>query len=220
MNGADHDALRADLGPYVLGALPPDERARLEAHLEGCPACRVELAELAPLPGLLTRLGDAADELESAPSGAAPPLADVVGRLGERRRARRRRRWAGLAAAAAALALVVAVGTAALLRDDSLDDAVRFASADGAAVALVDARGWGMAVEFRATALPVREGYALLAVATDGHRAPVATWTRAGEAVRLDGSCYLTPGDVERLEVVGSDEADVVEVLAASGDRA
>jgi anti-sigma factor RsiW len=44
------------LGAYVLGALEREERSRLEAHLETCAVCREELEELAPLPGLLSRL--------------------------------------------------------------------------------------------------------------------------------------------------------------------
>ncbi|GAA4328075.1 hypothetical protein GCM10023178_40840 [Actinomadura luteofluorescens] len=47
---------RTALGSYVLGALDPGERSRLEAHLEGCPACRDELAGMAGLPALLGRV--------------------------------------------------------------------------------------------------------------------------------------------------------------------
>ena len=44
------------LGVYVLGAADGAERARVEAHLPGCPACQAELMRLAPLPGLLAGL--------------------------------------------------------------------------------------------------------------------------------------------------------------------
>jgi anti-sigma factor RsiW len=54
------------LGAYVLGALEREERAALEAHLEVCATCRLELDRLAPLPELLSRLS--ADE----PGGSAP----------------------------------------------------------------------------------------------------------------------------------------------------
>ena len=33
-------------GPYVLDALPEDERAQFEAHLAGCDFCSTEVAEL------------------------------------------------------------------------------------------------------------------------------------------------------------------------------
>ncbi|WP_110589603.1 zf-HC2 domain-containing protein [Microbacterium suaedae] len=41
---------------YVLGALSPADRARFEEHLEECGPCRASLTELAPLPGLLSRV--------------------------------------------------------------------------------------------------------------------------------------------------------------------
>lgn len=44
---------RIALGVYVLGAMDPDERALMDAHLDTCEECRAELAELAELPGLL-----------------------------------------------------------------------------------------------------------------------------------------------------------------------
>ena len=37
---------RESLGAYALGHLPDEERAGLEAHLEGCPSCRAELEQL------------------------------------------------------------------------------------------------------------------------------------------------------------------------------
>lgn len=64
---------RAALGSYVLGALDPGERSRLEAHLEGCPACRDELAGLAGLPALLGRVDEA--QLERV-AGPPPELLD------------------------------------------------------------------------------------------------------------------------------------------------
>ena len=48
-----HTRLRELLGPYVLGGLDADDRARLEAHLPTCAACRDELATYAGLPALL-----------------------------------------------------------------------------------------------------------------------------------------------------------------------
>ena len=31
---------------YLEGALPPRERARFEAHLDGCPGCRIYVAQM------------------------------------------------------------------------------------------------------------------------------------------------------------------------------
>ncbi|MCP9952454.1 zf-HC2 domain-containing protein [Actinomadura madurae] len=47
---------RTDAGAYVLGVLPPGDRSRMRAHLEGCAPCRAEIADLAPVAGLLRSL--------------------------------------------------------------------------------------------------------------------------------------------------------------------
>ncbi|HUN37911.1 MAG TPA: zf-HC2 domain-containing protein [Trebonia sp.] len=49
----DCQEARIALGVYVLGAIDPAERARVDAHLATCEACRAELDEFAGLPGML-----------------------------------------------------------------------------------------------------------------------------------------------------------------------
>lgn len=44
----EHDAWSEQIGAYALGALEPDEAARLEAHVEGCESCRERLRWLTP----------------------------------------------------------------------------------------------------------------------------------------------------------------------------
>ena len=51
---------RQALGVYVLGAIDPAERSLVDAHVSGCPECQDELAGLAGLPALLSRVGAAA----------------------------------------------------------------------------------------------------------------------------------------------------------------
>lgn len=104
---------RALLGVYVLGAIEPAERARLEAHLESCPACRDELAGLAGLPALLGRV-DEAQVTELA--GPDPELLEgLLARAAAERRPAWGRRlggggsWAPLAAAACLLLVVGAL---------------------------------------------------------------------------------------------------------------
>ncbi|MFV2172069.1 zf-HC2 domain-containing protein [Actinomadura sp. LOL_016] len=114
--------VRAALGVYVVGAIDPAERARVDAHLAGCPACRDELAALAGLPALLGRV----DEEQLTRAAEPPPelLDALLARAAERRRGPlggrwrhhgegsrdgggRMRRWAPVAAAAC---LTLAVG--------------------------------------------------------------------------------------------------------------
>jgi hypothetical protein len=104
------------LGAHALGQLPEGERAALEAHLEGCPECR---AELASLTGVAQLLPLANPEHFGAAPVPPPALGDqVVATVrSERRKARRRRLRLGLAfsgataaVAAAALAIFVLPG--------------------------------------------------------------------------------------------------------------
>jgi hypothetical protein len=100
---------KEELGAYALGHLSDQERAALEAHLEGCPACRAEADSLLAVSRLLPH----ADPERFGP--APQPPADLGKRItatigGERRAKRRQRRLRfglGLGGAAAATAMAV-----------------------------------------------------------------------------------------------------------------
>jgi hypothetical protein len=98
------------LGAYALGHLEGDERAGLEAHLEGCGGCREELAALAPMAQMLPHADPARFELAPEP----PPelgrrIAATIEGEKERSKQRRRRRFGGFAFGGAAAAAVAAV---------------------------------------------------------------------------------------------------------------
>jgi len=106
---------RETLGAHALGQLPEEERAALEAHLEGCAECRAELESLAGV----ARLLPLADPERFGTAPAPPPsLGDRIAATirAERRGTRRRRLRMGLAfsgataVAAAVLAIFVLPG--------------------------------------------------------------------------------------------------------------
>jgi hypothetical protein len=104
---------RESLGAYALGQLESDERAGLEAHLEGCAACRAELASLEPV-ALMLPHADPARFVGPAPQ--PPPelgariAATIEGeRRGTQRQQRRRRLFGGFALGGATAAAVTAV---------------------------------------------------------------------------------------------------------------
>jgi anti-sigma-K factor RskA len=104
---------RLSLGAYALGQLGVDERAALEAHLDGCPRCQAEAESLSSLAHLLP-LADPARFDRPAPKPAADlgeRIAATIaaeGRTHQRRRQRRRFAF-GFAAAAATAAAVLAI---------------------------------------------------------------------------------------------------------------
>lgn len=103
---------REELGAYALGHLSDEKRIGLEAHLEGCPACRAEAASLASVANLLPH----ADPERFGPAPVPPPELGkrIAATIGAERRSRRRDRrlrfGLGLGgAAAAATAAVLAI---------------------------------------------------------------------------------------------------------------
>jgi anti-sigma factor RsiW len=104
------------LGAYALGHLAGDERAGLEAHLEGCAGCREELAALAPVARMLPHADPARFEMAPQPP---PELGRRIAATieGEKQRAQQRRRrrtfggfaFGGTAAAAVAAVLILFV---------------------------------------------------------------------------------------------------------------
>jgi Putative zinc-finger len=104
---------REVLAAHALGQASEQERTALEAHLEGCAACRAEQDALARVARLLP-LADPA-HFDSSPA-APSSLADrVVATIRAERRAQRRRRFrlglafGGATAAVAAVALALFV---------------------------------------------------------------------------------------------------------------
>jgi anti-sigma-K factor RskA len=109
--------MRQLLGVYVVGAIDPAERARVDDHLRHCAECRDELAGLAGLPAMLSRVpaGDV-EQLSLAPSGLpemAEPPAEMLNSLLRRVSVKRRSRlWRGAVAVAASAVLAAGAATA------------------------------------------------------------------------------------------------------------
>ena len=102
--------VRLSLGAYVLGALDPADRSRVDAHLASCADCRDELASFAALPGLLGRVSRA--EVESEPVDPGPQLLErLLGAAAAERRHDRRRRL--LTSVAAGVIVLAAIGVTA-----------------------------------------------------------------------------------------------------------
>jgi len=224
--------LKNTLGVYVLGAIDPAERGRLEAHLASCPSCRDELAGLAGMPALLGRVE------EGQISQLAGPPDELLDSLLARAASERRRGSFGrllggrglLAAAASVVLLVGALAGGMLLggsRDnakpptpqaaptvtvypkppiDSKPEALRVTSPDGKVEAemMLTKKKWGTAVELYLSGAPYGARCRLYAVARDGQRDMLGSWSVAyrhgyGE---YEGSTMFQRGQIFSFEVV------------------
>ncbi len=150
--GPGHEQWADTAGAYVLGALPDDERAGFEAHVDTCAECRAEIDQLSsaadalpasapamvPPPALKARLM-AEVEREAALLAAAGPQAD---RPTARKPARERRRWlAGFPAVAlACVALLAGIAVGGVLFKTG-SKTLRFTPTGSQAVAELDVTG-------------------------------------------------------------------------------
>ena len=77
MTTPEHRSMRELLGPFVLDQLDAAQRAAVDEHVAGCPACRADVADLTP----------AAAKLQAARAVARPgttpalPPPDLVERI-------------------------------------------------------------------------------------------------------------------------------------------
>jgi Anti-sigma-K factor rskA/Putative zinc-finger len=214
------DRCHEHLGGYVLEALEPDEAAAVRRHLDSCPECRREHAELSGIPTLLDILGSADAPPEAPPQELEESVLDRFAR--ERRGvfpARRpiRGRWVAAAAAAAvAAALAATLVVIGLFSSDGGDEAFGHVKLRGGAGA-GDANGYatlralraGTGVRMRVRGLPPRRGalYEVWCVQDDGRWVSGGTFRadRRGRA-RVSLTSAARPGDYEVVFVTRRSE--------------
>lgn len=201
--------LRRSLASYVFGALAPEERRELDAHLAGCPGCRDELASFAGLPGLLSRL----ELTEAAGATLLPPpslLPSVLAAVESERASRTRQltRWrlaaAGTAAAAALVGVLTVTGnSSAPVSERSL---VAAAGVNSSGSVSMLAKPWGTELRLHLANLPAAEGFAAYAVDAAGVRTLASTWgpTPSGP-VEVPGATSLPPHALSGLVIETTD---------------
>jgi anti-sigma-K factor RskA len=181
--------IRQLLGVYVVGAIDPSERAIVDDHLGQCALCRDELAGLAGLPAMLSRI-PAADvermdiavtELPGLQEPSDEMLATLLRKVSVKRRSRM---WRSVAAVAAA-AVIAAGGAAATMQltrppvHAPIAEVARAVSPDGHVAALVDysPTAWGTAMRVQVTGIPSGTTCQFWVVGKDGRAAYAGTWT-------------------------------------------
>lgn len=206
---------------YLLGSLSPTERREYEEHLEGCPDCAASVAELAGLPGLLSRVS--AHDVE--PDVARTPMpATILPRLvaATRRRRRVRAVVTGFVVAAAAAAVAVALVIPQLGQGDEGQRVAEVtlgqvaASPLSADIRLVE-HEWGTSIEMSCRyAAGVSDyggetAYGMYVTDASGNTTQLATWTaKPGHTVEPSGTTSLALADIRSVDVRSLDSGEVL----------
>ncbi|MGH3657847.1 MAG: zf-HC2 domain-containing protein [Micromonosporaceae bacterium] len=214
-----HDAIRQQLGAYVLGGLSSADRGAVDAHLADCAACRNELSSFAVVPALLGRARGAVAEAAAhePPPALLPRLLTVVQaeHVTMRRRTRRWRIATAVAAVVAAVALTVAGVVIVTSQDVAPGTPMVAASGSHAAGnAALQERTWGTAVVLELHDMPTDSDCVAWAVSRDGRREQAAVWgpTPSGEA-RVEGATSILRTDLARVEVTTTSGAPLLVVI-------
>ncbi|SEK35883.1 anti-sigma factor family protein [Streptacidiphilus jiangxiensis] len=216
------------LGAYLLGALDPQERTELEAHVAGCADCQAELVAMAPLPGLLRRtpfeeLDETAETAQTltaphpseAPRATPPEPARPPRPAPAHRRPRRRMlvsAGVALAGAAAAVGAWVYVGGAHPGGTTPVSAATTVSAVDArthvTAAAALTPENWGTQVQLKLGNLPFGITCHLVVHARDGRTETAGTW----------GSGYSAATTVPASTSIGSSDITSMDVVDGSGN--
>ena len=214
----EHRRWREMLGAYALGELDGEERAALQAHLDGCEHCRAELREIGPVAAALSEADPRLFE-----SGEPRPPADLLERtlsrveqarrFGDELRRRRRNRLIGRSAfASAAAALLIAIGSFALIpkiAGPPMEPVAFSETPPGveAEASLID-HTWGTETVLVASGLEDGETYELSLRDEDGGAVPSGAFIGTGER----------PLECRMNAALLREEATGLEVRTAGGD--
>src|SRR4051794_35629048 len=194
-----HEDLQALLGAYALDAVDAAEAAAVDAHLDECPRCRAEVADLRETAALLAHSGSEApvgvwDRIAAELHDTPPPLRLEV--RGPHRRDRRRVFELVAYAAAAAVIIVLAVSVQRL--SSHVDD-------------LEHARSSSTDLAVAANAAMTEPGARVARLSGDHGQAVVAVVRSNGQGYLLgDG---LAPLDHRVYELGGATESGTIAAL-------
>jgi hypothetical protein len=190
------------LGVYVLGAADGAERARVEAHLPGCPACQAELLKLTPLPGLLAGVPGNMRAQPGPPGRAAGRSAPAGTRI------RPARRWRAVAAAACVAAAAGTAGgiwltaTGAAPRPATVTLSGTNPATHVSATAVLTATSWGSNIQLRLRGAPLNVPCRLIARSRTGATEITGVWDAWNDGpITVPASAGWRPSDIASLQV-------------------
>jgi anti-sigma factor RsiW len=200
------------LGAYVLDALEPEERHRVEEHLRVCPDCAAELAEFRSLPAMLDRVR--LEDLEPVSVAPSPDLfartAAAATDVGQPSRLRSRT-WALVAAAVLAVLGIGAGVTVWVNRP--VEQSATVSEGPVQVTVTASPRNDGTALEVAVAGLRPGETCRMVAVGRDGGRHPAGDWpaSEAGDG-RWRGWTDLSRSALTEVVLVGDGGRELVRV--------
>jgi Putative zinc-finger len=215
--------MRQLLGVYVVGAIDPAERALVDEHLSECASCRDELAGLAGLPAMLSRVPEAdvarlAGNVTSLPERAEPSpelLNSLLRRVAVRRRAHM---WRGVTAAAAAAVIAVG-GTAGIMKltgqgHSGPQPAVDVATGGNTAAGITaqvdySTAAWGTAMRVQVTGIKTGTSCRFWVITSHG-RSAAGSWTVTrsayGQEPWYSASAKVPPGSITAFQITAGNK--------------
>jgi hypothetical protein len=199
------------LGVYALGAADAAERLLVESHLATCQECRVELARLEPLPGLLARVPVNLLRADPPPAGmhGGAPVARIT-QAGNARKSAGRWRSVADVAAAAVLGVVggywLAQPGASQPAANSPPGAITLSGANPvthvSVAATLTGTSWGTSIRLQVRGVPLNQPCRLIVRSRTGGTEVAGTWDawRAGP-VSVPASAGWEPADISSLQV-------------------
>jgi hypothetical protein len=204
--------MRPLLGAHALGGLEPAEDVALQAHLEGCAACRAELRDLQAVARALP-LAEV-ERLDPRPEPARELVSRVLERLARERDARHRQRVRrALMGAAAVAAMVVMVVALVVTINEPRRGGTRVAL-EGSGVtaeATLRAKPAGTEVELRGDGFQPGEAYWLWLTGDDGDRVTAGTFRGTARDVDVVMTAAIPLRDARRIWVTDENDGIVVD---------
>jgi len=214
----EHRTLREMLGAFSLGHLSGTEEAGIRAHLDGCPDCRRDLADIQPLAHALSLVDP---DRVSAVDTPAPDLGERIFAavaVEREQRHRKTRRRLVLTAAAVVLAVLAVGGVGVAIGEKVAEDPVATtppaapiepvnvtSTVNGPqASAGIVAHTWGVEIKLQAVGLGNGDPYAVVVTTGDGRRHSAGAFVGTGERVM---NCNLN-SDVLRPDATGFEVID------------
>jgi predicted anti-sigma-YlaC factor YlaD len=220
VSGASCEQWHGAIAVDALGALEPEERLGLLAHLDGCAACRETARELAQTASVLKGV----DRDEIGPTASVPPALTerVLSSLHEDALAARRRRrarvggaLAAVTAIAASLVILLVIGSPARTAGRT---EVLSGSTPATATAVLSSRPWGTAISFTEHGLPAGGIYEVAMRTSSGVWWTAGSYrTVAGRAVVAQMSCYVQLDRITGIRVTDAKGTSVLETVAPPG---